>query len=221
MLEDNPHFARLLVRIHSLLDCGLTGTLIKLEVEVRWMSWRKLLGMIEPSINGSWVMSGLTCFPFSLATSLTAAQYCPKFEGFCGIRFLNHQSLSPNSKRMKNWDAPISFYPLSQQLGYQFSDPSISGWWFGPCFIFPLWISSSRLTNSIIFQRGRSTTKQYFLPFVGLANQSSNRCLIWWMRAAARCCSRGGEVSKAQQWRRWRCTIQHESWKKLHETSKS
>ena len=42
--------------------CGLTGTLIKLEVEVRWMSWRKLLGMIEPSINGSWVMSGLTCF---------------------------------------------------------------------------------------------------------------------------------------------------------------
>ena len=57
--------------------CGLTGTLIKLEVEVRWMSWRKLLGMIEPSINGSWVMSGLTCFPFSLATSLTAAQYCP------------------------------------------------------------------------------------------------------------------------------------------------
>ena len=36
-----------------------------------------------------------------------------------------------------------------------------SGWWFGTCFIFPFsWESSSQLTNSIIFQRGRYTTNQ-------------------------------------------------------------
>jgi Na+/proline symporter len=33
----------------------------------------------------------------------------------------------------------------------------LTGWWFGTCFIFPiiLGMSSSQLTNSIIFQRGR------------------------------------------------------------------
>jgi hypothetical protein len=36
-----------------------------------------------------------------------------------------------------------------------------SGWWVGTCFIFPFsWESSSQLTNSIIFQRGRYTTNQ-------------------------------------------------------------
>jgi len=40
-----------------------------------------------------------------------------------------------------------------------------TGWWFGTFFIFPilLGMSSSQLTNSIIFQRGRSTTDQYML----------------------------------------------------------
>ena len=37
------------------------------------------------------------------------------------------------------------------------------GWWFGTFLIFPiiLGMSSSQLTNSIIFQRGRYTTNQY------------------------------------------------------------
>ena len=36
-----------------------------------------------------------------------------------------------------------------------------AGWWFVTCFIFHiLGISSSQLTNSIIFQRGRPTTNQ-------------------------------------------------------------
>jgi hypothetical protein len=38
-----------------------------------------------------------------------------------------------------------------------------AGWWFGPFWIFPLRISSSQLTNSIIFQRGRAQplTRKY------------------------------------------------------------
>ena len=37
----------------------------------------------------------------------------------------------------------------------------ISGWWFGTCLFFHiLGISSSQLTKSIVFQRGRSTTNQ-------------------------------------------------------------
>ena len=39
----------------------------------------------------------------------------------------------------------------------------ISDWWFGTCFIFPHCLGWwSNLTNSIIFQRGRSTTNQYY-----------------------------------------------------------
>ena len=44
---------------------------------------------------------------------------------------------------------------------------SITGWWFGPFFIFPeiLGMSLSQLTNSYIFQRGfSSTTNQLWLP---------------------------------------------------------
>ena len=59
---------------------------------------------------------------------------------FCGWRFFNFVS-----------GGVMSFF-LS----------IISGWWFGTWILFShiLGMSSSQLTNSIIFQRGRSTTKQ-------------------------------------------------------------
>ena len=40
----------------------------------------------------------------------------------------------------------------------------LSGWWFGTCFSpHILGMSSSQLTNSIIFQRGRYTTNQIYI----------------------------------------------------------
>jgi len=96
-------------------------------------------------------MSGLTCFPFSLATSLTAAQYCPN-RGILWDQISEPSVIIAKLKADNNWDAPNSFHPHSHKLGYQFSEPSISGWWFGPCFIFPLGIIIP--TDEVIFFRG-------------------------------------------------------------------
>ena len=47
----------------------------------------------------------------------------------------------------------------------QFKCIILSDWWFGTCFHI-LGMSSSQLTNSIIFQRGRSTTNQSYCTTV-------------------------------------------------------
>ena len=123
-------------------------------------------------------------FSFSLATSLTVAQYCPN-RGILWDQISEPSVIIAKLKAANNWDAPNSFYPHSHKLGNQFSEPCIF-----------IGIQGFQIKAPIVDG------------------------LIWCMRTAGRCCSRGGEVSKAQQWRRC-CTIQHESWKKLRETSKS
>ena len=53
---------------------------------------------------------------------------------------------------------------------YQVFKNGVAGWWFGTfgLFFHILGMSSSQLTKSIIFQRGRSTTKQLIVGRVSL-----------------------------------------------------
>ena len=80
-----------------------------------------------------------------------------------------------------NYHSPCSYFSQSIPLYYHtipmgkthsipknFSIiPFISGWWFGTFgfFCHVLGISSSQLTNSIIFQRGRYATNQYIICY--------------------------------------------------------
>ena len=55
----------------------------------------------------------------------------------------------------------------------------MTGWWFGTFGLFSiqLGMSSSQLTNSIIFQRGGSTTNQMIIIHYGNANEPTIRLL--------------------------------------------
>ena len=61
-------------------------------------------------------------------------------------------------------------YPINQTL-----KPTISGWRFGTCFLHILGISSSQLTNSIIFQRGWYTINQRWNPHFWWSNLHFDR----------------------------------------------
>ena len=78
---------------------------------------------------------------------------------------------NPNFKKGFK-SSPICFF---QQLFKGWFNLHFSGWWWLEhldYFSIQLGMSSSQLTNSIIFQRGRSTTNQFCL-FLDLPNRST------------------------------------------------
>ena len=92
----------------------------------------------------------------------------PAVESFdgCQIRLVCAQHLHKAFPNLQFFWSPANLINLILQYK--------AGWWFGPFWIFPLRISSSQLTNSIIFQRGRAQPPTR--KIAGKSHPSCQRC---------------------------------------------
>ena len=75
---------------------------------------------------------------------------------------INLRPLYPRIGTIWSYIVSIRFLQLVAMLSFVFCVFKFAGWWFGTWILFfhMLGMSSSQLTNSMIFQRGRSTTNQ-------------------------------------------------------------
>ena len=86
------------------------------------------------------------------------------------------------------WVNPLNNWSFVNSYVTNFQRVSINGWWWLEPWNFMtfhiLGISSSQLTNSIIFQRGRSTTNQYYYhnhPLMDYFNYHQIPSWIWYL----------------------------------------